>query len=84
MDSKERRPPYPVISPSPDGRRFWAALAEHRLELPHCLDCGLVFFYPRGHCPRCGSRGIDWTESAGTGAIYSFCGALPLRGPWPR
>ena len=73
MDSQERTQPHPVISPSPDGSRFWAALAEHRLVLPLCLECDLVFFYPRGHCPRCGSRSIDWTESAGTGTIYSFC-----------
>ena len=73
MDGQERRAPYPVISPSPDGSRFWAALAEGRLVLPYCLACDSVFFYPRGHCPRCGSRSIDWTESTGTGTIYSFC-----------
>ena len=63
----------PVISPSPEGRRFWAALREHRLELPHCDSCGLTFFYPRVLCPGCGARGLSWVVSQGSGTLYSFC-----------
>lgn len=63
----------PAISPSPDSARFWSAVREHRLDLPHCTSCGVTFFYPRMLCPGCGSRDLDWVESAGTGTLYSFC-----------
>jgi uncharacterized OB-fold protein len=63
----------PIISPSPDGARFWAAAARHRLELPYCPSCACAFFYPRAFCPTCGSREITWIEASGRGTLYSFC-----------
>lgn len=63
----------PVVSPAPDGEQFWAALREHRLELPYCDDCDSAFFYPRAICPRCGGRAIRWVRSNGRGTLYSFC-----------
>ncbi|MGH3756785.1 Zn-ribbon domain-containing OB-fold protein [Actinophytocola sp.] len=63
----------PSISPSPDAAPFWAAAAQHRLEIPRCNPCGRHFFYPRALCPLCGSRDVGWVESAGTGVLYSFC-----------
>lgn len=77
----------PIVSPAPDGERFWAAAREHRLELPHCESCDLTFFYPRVLCPRCGGRALQWRESPGTGTLHSFCfqyrSAVPgLAGPF--
>ena len=77
----------PVVSPAPDGQRFWAAVRAHRLELPHCDRCDVTFFYPRVLCPRCGGREITWIESAGTGTLHSFCvqyrSAIPGLGAEP-
>jgi len=79
----------PTLTPNPEGRPFWAALAEHRLVIPRCDACGRAFFYPRALCPHCGSRDVYWFPAAGRGTLYSFCvlhhsavpglsGALPL------
>lgn len=63
----------PVVSPTPDAAPFWDAAAEHRLVIPRCTVCEEFFFYPRAHCPRCGSRAVEWVEASGTGTLYSFC-----------
>lgn len=77
----------PVVSPAPDGQRFWAAAREHRLELPRCDRCDLTFFYPRVICPRCGGRELSWVVSQGTGTLHSFCvqyrSAIPGLGAAP-
>lgn len=62
-----------LLSPNPEGAPFWHALAEQRLELQRCADCGRLIFYPRGICPRCGGRDLDWERLSGRGTLYSFC-----------
>jgi len=57
---------------SPEAKPFWEAAAEERLELVRCLDCSTVVWYPRGLCPRCGSRALEWFEASGRGTIYSY------------
>jgi uncharacterized OB-fold protein len=50
---------------------YWAAAAEHRLELPRCGSCG-TFRWPAGpFCPECRSQDVEWMP-AGKGSIYSF------------
>lgn len=63
----------PIMSPAPDGARFWEMAARHRLELPYCASCRRAFFYPRILCPTCGSRDITWVRATGRGTLYSFC-----------
>jgi uncharacterized OB-fold protein len=63
----------PVLSPSPEGDPFWAAVAEHRLILPRCDACGRLFFYPRALCPHCGARDLEWVPASGRGTLHSFC-----------
>ena len=55
-----------------DSAPWWAAVAEHRLLLPHCDSCGLTWFPPTPGCPRCASTGIHLVESAGRGRVYSW------------
>ena len=64
--------PAPVPAVSPETQAFWDATAQGRLLLPRCDDCGEVFWYPRGLCPRCGSLAVSWVEASGRGRIYSF------------
>lgn len=56
----------------PDTGPFWKATAEHRLTYQVCRDCGGVVFYPRGHCTHCTSTDLEWRDSAGRGAIYTY------------
>jgi uncharacterized OB-fold protein len=66
-------PIRPDVSPNPEGAPFWAALAEHRLDLPWCVDCDAAFLYPRVLCPACGSRDVVWRTASGRGTLHSFC-----------
>lgn len=72
-DAVSERLPKPNISPSPDAAQFWDGSREHKLLIPQCRDCTAIFFYPRGICPRCGSREISFVAASGRGTLYSFC-----------
>lgn len=62
--------------PLPDqrnaGRRYWVSAANEELVVPQCQACGLVFWYPRTHCPSCGSAALGWSKSSGRGVIHTF------------
>ena len=64
--------PTPAPAVSPEAKPFWEGAAEGRLLLQRCADCQTVIWYPRGFCPACSSRRIDWFEASGRGTIYSF------------
>jgi uncharacterized OB-fold protein len=57
--------------PEPDTEPFWDATKSHELKYQVC-DNGHVVFFPRSHCPTCGSRRFEWKASKGEGTIYSF------------
>ncbi|SFJ64071.1 hypothetical protein SAMN05421835_10762 [Amycolatopsis sacchari] len=52
--------------------RFSAGLAERRLELPRCADCGTLIWYPRARCPHCMSANLAWEALSGEGTVYSY------------
>ncbi|HEY4024819.1 MAG TPA: OB-fold domain-containing protein [Candidatus Dormibacteraeota bacterium] len=55
-----------------DSHAWWAAVAERRLLLPHCLDCGATWFPPTPGCPRCASTSVELVEASGRGRVYSW------------
>lgn len=63
-----------VIPPSvePDDEYFWAGVAEHRLLLQECADCGTLRHPPLPMCGRCHSTAWTTRESAGTGSVHSW------------
>jgi uncharacterized protein len=52
--------------------RFQEGLADHKLMLPRCGDCGTLIWYPRDRCPHCMSGNLAWEELSGTGTVYSY------------
>lgn len=64
--------PAPEPGITPETEQFWEATTDGRLLLKRCEDCGRVHYYPRAHCPHCGSKATDWTEASGHGTVYSF------------
>jgi uncharacterized OB-fold protein len=52
--------------------RLRDGLADNRLELPRCTDCGTLIWYPRARCPHCMSENLAWEELSGTGTVYSY------------
>lgn len=62
--------------PRPDargaGKHYWSAAREGRLDLPLCSGCGKLHWYPRVHCPHCGSPDLAWVAASGKGTIHTF------------
>lgn len=72
--SAREHPVTRVIPPSvePDDEYFWTGVAERRLLLQACADCGTLRHPPLPMCGVCHS--VAWTtrEAAGTGTVYSW------------
>jgi uncharacterized OB-fold protein/acyl dehydratase len=51
---------------------FWDALKAQEVHLQQCADCGQWLFFPRAHCPHCGSRHLAWKHVSGEGTLYTF------------
>jgi uncharacterized OB-fold protein len=65
-------PAKPMPEPSPETRPYWDGLAEGRLMLQRCGDCGRIRHYPRPMCSACHSMAIDWVEASGEATVHSW------------
>lgn len=74
--------PRPVPHVTPETEPYWTAAAGGQLLLSKCTDCSLVFHYPRGFCPDCFSKAVDWLEAVGMGDVYSYSTVRNVSG-WP-
>jgi uncharacterized OB-fold protein len=62
-----------ILPTSTDASKpFWQACNSGELQLPHCMECDRVFYYPRRSCPHCGSTTLDARKSTGNGRVFSF------------
>ena len=71
QDEYKKPLPTPTFASMP----FWEAAKAHRLMYQRCRLCGTQVFYPRDICPGAQCFGVgtlDWVESSGRGAVYSF------------
>lgn len=62
----------PLPQQTREGKRFWEAATEERLEIQKCDSCRRYVFHPRFVCPYCLSDKLAWEEVTGEGAVYSF------------
>lgn len=51
---------------------YFDHVADGRLAVPECGDCGETHFPPRVVCPYCLSSSVELRESTGRGTVYSF------------
>lgn len=60
--------------PTPDRESapYWRGLAEGRFLLQHCRSCGHWTWPARPICSHCHRDDLDWTESPGTGEVYTW------------
>ncbi|MGE0313779.1 MAG: Zn-ribbon domain-containing OB-fold protein [Lautropia sp.] len=65
-----RKVPSPMVLA--ETREYWIAADAGRLLVKRCRACGEYHHYPRDVCPFCLSDDTEWTQSAGTGTVYSF------------
>lgn len=64
----ERKIPAPMVNPETEP--FWEAAKQGKFLLPHCVDTGKAFWYPRQVSPFTLGK-VEWKESKGMGTIYS-------------
>lgn len=62
----------PAPRPDPETQPFWDAAREGRLDLQRCEPCGLLVWYPRRRCHRCGSDALGWETLSGRGTVHAF------------
>jgi uncharacterized OB-fold protein/acyl dehydratase len=62
----------PLPRPTPLSQPFWDGLKAHELRIQRCEDGGHAVFFPRSHCPRCGSRRLRWETASGQGTLYTY------------
>ncbi|MGY1806972.1 Zn-ribbon domain-containing OB-fold protein [Blastococcus sp. SYSU D00669] len=65
--------PLPDLD-EPDTAPFWEGTARHEFRVPFCDRCGRPVWYPRGHCPACGSLDLTWRALPDpvSGTVYTF------------
>ena len=62
----------PLPHPTPISAPFWDGLKAHEVRLQQCEAHGHWLFFPRTHCPTCGSRKLAWRTVSGAGTLYTF------------
>jgi len=61
----------PLPHPTEISAPYWEGLKAHEVRIQQC-DRGHSIFFPRTHCPVCGSRSLKWSIVSGEGTLYSF------------
>ena len=61
----------PLPHPTSISAPYWEGLKAHEVRLQQC-DKGHWLFFPRTHCPTCGSRQLSWHVVSGEVKLYSF------------
>lgn len=61
----------PLPQPTTISAPFWDGLKAHEVRIQQC-DHGHWLFFPRTHCPTCGSRDLTWKTVSGEGTLYTF------------
>ena len=63
-----------LVKPIPDrdSAPYWQALADGRLTLTHCRDCGHWTWPPRPICSGCHGENLALDAVKGTGEVYSW------------
>jgi uncharacterized OB-fold protein len=62
--------PRPVINR--DNAGFWDGVADHRLVIQRCVDCGTLRFPWLPGCSACGSPDWDTVAASGAGTVFSY------------
>ena len=62
----------PVPRPDRVTQPFWDSVKAHAMSIQRCGACGRYVFYPRGHCPACFGRDLEWRPVSGRGVVHAF------------
>lgn len=78
---KQNRGSFPAPVVFPGDEPFWDAVRAGVLQAKHCSACDALHYYPRTHCPFCGSRALSWRRLSGRGTVHSY--SIVERSPRP-
>ena len=62
----------PLPQPTTISAPYWEGLKHHEVHIQQCEDHGHWLFFPRTHCPTCGSRRLAWRRVSGEGTLYTY------------
>lgn len=62
----------PLPQATPISAPYWDGLKQHEVRIQQCEDHGHWLFFPRTHCPSCGSRRLAWRRVSGEGTLYTY------------
>jgi hypothetical protein len=65
----------PLPQPTPLSQPYWDGLRQHQVRVQQCGDCDHWIFFPRAHCPSCGSRNLAWQAVSGQATLYTWTAA---------
>jgi uncharacterized OB-fold protein len=91
LSDEELMDAFPGVRVDHDNAAHYRGLAEQRLLVNRCANCGTWHHPPRSVCPRCWSRAVEATDVSGRGtiAMLTFLHQRPRRagggddGPYP-
>src|SRR5262245_38974394 len=61
-----------IPQPTPETKPYWDAAIAGELRLPWCAACEKYIYYPRAHCPQCGSGDLHWLALSGNATLLSY------------
>lgn len=61
-----------VPVPTPETQPYWDGVAEGKVRITRCSDCGEPFFPPGPVCPNCSSQNVEWFDASGRATLYSY------------
>jgi uncharacterized OB-fold protein len=72
----------PVPAPGPLAEFYWNAVAEHRLDILRCDQCGHYVHYPRPICERCLGQSLSPSPVSGRGTLYAYTAVMQAFHPY--
>jgi uncharacterized OB-fold protein len=72
----------PVPQPAPLAEFFWDAVAQGRLDILRCDDCGHYVHYPRPICDVCLGEALTPSTVSGRGTVYAWTAVMQAFHPY--
>jgi uncharacterized OB-fold protein len=72
----------PVPQPAPLAEFFWDAVAQGRLDILRCDNCGHYVHYPRPICDVCLSERLTPATVSGRGTVYAWTAVMQAFHPY--
>jgi uncharacterized OB-fold protein len=72
----------PVPRPAPLAEFFWDAVAQGRLDILRCDNCGHYVHYPRPICDVCLSERLTPATVSGRGTVYAWTAVMQAFHPY--